>query len=529
MAIKVVRNNAGNCINFVGSSNPVYWNSCLSGEVDSVDNTRVNVVNDVRTVEAGTKIYEFFQIPYTSFAEADGTAFTSATECATYITNQCNVASNTGQFILSSSDTLDFTLDATNTTILVNNGDAYSVNAIRAVANESSHINILQHTGDVAIFTDLRVANASINGSAVNSTLATAVNELNAFFQQSGGASGTAPVITSATTVNLTQGDTLNYELTATNGVAYEWTNLPSGVATVDGNVRKLIGGSSLAEATYTITAKAINYFGQDTETISLVVSAPPFSDTKSVKFVSGDYLGANASLLDSELGRSSNGSGSSDAWTVSWWFKAPAHTNNKQTMFYFGDNDAANGGRIRMRFVGSLNSMIFQYGSDNNNITWGSANNILPSEEWKHITMTYDGGTTGSSSGDISSYYSRFKFFIDGSEVTSNGTFSEDNYGYTASIDPDNLRVGREISGDYMKPNAFIDEMAVWDSDQSSNISLIYNSGTTHDLSNLTDAPSHYWHMGDGDTYPTIQDKIGTAHFVMYNMVAADIVTDAP
>ena len=38
MAIKIKRNDAGNCIEFQGSSNPVYWNACLSGEVDSTYN-----------------------------------------------------------------------------------------------------------------------------------------------------------------------------------------------------------------------------------------------------------------------------------------------------------------------------------------------------------------------------------------------------------------------------------------------------------------------------------------------------------
>jgi hypothetical protein len=44
-----------------------------------------------------------------------------------------------------------------------------------------------------------------------------------------------------------------------------------------------------------------------------------------------------------------------------------------------------------------------------------------------------------------------------------------------------------------------------------------------------LTTSPTHWWRMGDGDTYSTIQDNVGSAHFVMYNMTAANIVTDAP
>ena len=83
---------------------------------------------------------------------------------------------------------------------------------------------------------------------------------------------------------------------------------LPSGVTTVDGNIRKLIGGSSLAVGTYTITAKAINYNGVDTQDIDLVVGTPPYSNTKSVKFLNSDYLGANAALMDATLGRTETG-----------------------------------------------------------------------------------------------------------------------------------------------------------------------------------------------------------------------------
>ena len=75
------------------------------------------------------------------------------------------------------------------------------------------------------------------NGSAYGATATEACDALNAIFQASG-STGQVPVITSNTTVNLTTGDTLNYELLADYGVGYEWTNLPAGVVTVDGNVR---------------------------------------------------------------------------------------------------------------------------------------------------------------------------------------------------------------------------------------------------------------------------------------------------
>ena len=147
---------------------------------------------------------------------------------------------------------------------------------------------------------------------------------------------------------------------------------------------------------------------------------------------------------------------------------------------------------------------------------------------------MTYDGGTTGSSSAEIGDYYSRFKIYIDGNlQATSN---SNSNYGWTSAIDPDNFRLGRFTVGNHLRHDAKIDELALWDSDQSGNVADIYNGGATHDLELLTTPPVHWWRMGDGkatdntpDAFPNIQDTIGSAVFVMNNMTAADIVNDVP
>ena len=523
--IKVIRNRAGNCVNFIGTTNPAYWNGCLTAEVDTTDSNLVNVINNLRTEDVNAPDYEFFKIPYTQFQDRNGNAFSSSVDVVTYINEEANVVSNTGQFVLSDNDALDFSLDATETTILIDNGDSFAVNTIRAVANAEGHIDILQHTGDITIFEKLRVANTSINGVPVNSNQAFAVNELNSLFQHTGGVTGIAPTITSATTVNLVTGDTLNYELVATNGVAYEWSNLPSGVATVDGNVRKIIGGSSLIAGTYNISVKAINYFGEAAATISLVVADPPYSNTKSVRFSNGDYLGANAALMDGTLGRTANGSGSSDAWTISLWFKGSTDTAG-QTILYFGSNDTTNGAHIDLRFVGGSDKLRFSYGSGNNYIRMMTANDSVPANTWKHLLITYDGGTTGASSGSINSYFTRFKIFIDGSQVST--TNSHGNFGWSGALTGQNFRIGRLSSGNYMR-GCFVDELAVWGSDQSSNATDIYNSGSTHDLTQLTSSPSHYWRMGDGDTYSTILDTIGNVHFVMYNMTAADIVNDVP
>lgn len=363
------------------------------------------------------------------------------------------------------------------------------------------------------------------SGSTYGANATEVCNALNAIFQTAGSASG-APVITSSTSVSLTVGDTLNYELTSTGGVGYEWDNLPTGVVNVEGNVRKLIGGSTLAAGTYTPTMRAVNYFGVDEETLTITVSNPPFSDTKSLNFVNLDYLSATASLLDATLGRSGNGAGSGDAWSIGLWFK-PSTSSSGQTIFYYGSSDVANSGFLEIRFVGGNDRLRLRYGTNNNYLQLATPVDSLTAGTWQHILVTYDGGTTGSSSGDLSNYFSRFKLFIDGSEQTTSNNHS--NYGYTGSISGQNLRVGRFDSTGYMQSNCRVNELAVWNSDQSSNVAAIYNSGSTHDLSLLSSAPSHWWRMGDGDTYPTIEDNVGSADFTMNNMTAADIVSDTP
>jgi len=355
-------------------------------------------------------------------------------------------------------------------------------------------------------------------------------NALNALFSSSGTPTTDLPSITSSLTASLVEGETLNYELTATFGVGYEWdlSNVP-GVTTVDGNVRKIIGGSSLAVGTYNIPVKAINYNGEDSQTIVLTVSTPPFANTKSINFSNQDYLGANAGQVESVLGRSSNGTGTADAWTVSLWYKGSTD-NSGQTIFYYGNNDTTNNGYMELRQVNASGQkrLRFRYGSSNNYIQALTGLGSITPGTWQHIIITYDGGTTGASSGSINNYYSRFKIYINGS--VQSVVNSNSNYGYSGSIVGQNWRVGRFASGSHMRQSK-VDELALWNTDQTSNISSIYNSGVPFDLSTLTDDPRHWWRMGDGDTYPYIQDNGSQANcvFQMYNMTSADIVSDVP
>ena len=407
-------------------------------------------------------------------------------------------------------------------------------------ANGSQFLNSLQASingSDLVFISDL-AKQIDIVSNAVHSDFidkynnsyigdATSIcSQLNAIFQSSGTPTDDVPVITSSLNISLTKGETLNYELTSDYGVGYEWdfSNV-NGVTTVEGNVRKIIGGSSLVSGTYNIPVKAINYNGEDSETIVLTVSTPPFSNTKSIQFDNQDYASANASLLDSVLGRSGNGSGASDAWTISFWIKA-TNSSSGRVLFYYGSNDIANNGTVVVRLKND-NKIILHYGSNNNFIRLQSQNSLTVNT-WEQITVTYDGGTTGASSGSINNYYSRFNIYVDGAIQSTNN--SNANYGLSGAISGQNLRIAKLVSGNTLKGEK-IDELAIWDSDQSSNISDIYNSGVPFDFSSLTTEPKHWWRMGDGDTYPYLQDNgtEGNCVFEMNNMTSANIVNDVP
>lgn len=147
MAIRIERNEAGNCINFHGTSNPTYWNACLSGEVDPNFPDTVNIINDIITAQTGKKKPEFFQIPYTDFVDKEGNSFASAQEAADYITEKANVIGLSGEGIDLTGETVCFSLDATSTSIMLDTGHSYGVNTIKAIPHSDGTVHIVSNDG----------------------------------------------------------------------------------------------------------------------------------------------------------------------------------------------------------------------------------------------------------------------------------------------------------------------------------------------------------------------------------------------
>ena len=191
MAIKIIRNEEANCITFRGTSVPAYFNACLSGVVSNDDPDLINVRNDIRSQSQVDDFFEFSNIHYSEFEDKDGNPFASALDVANYVTEQGNVLglNNAGEDL--TNITVNFKLDQTSTSIVLDNGYSFGVNTIKAVPNGGLiKINSIaegvpneNNTPSTRVhFEKLDHTLVTVNGNPVSGGLNDVINTLNELF-----------------------------------------------------------------------------------------------------------------------------------------------------------------------------------------------------------------------------------------------------------------------------------------------------------------------------------------------------------
>tara|TARA_R100001463_G_scaffold689_1_gene3119 strand:+ start:421 stop:1131 length:711 start_codon:yes stop_codon:yes gene_type:complete len=219
------------------------------------------------------------------------------------------------------------------------------------------------------------------------------------------------------------------------------------------------------------------------------------YSNTKSINFdATDDYMvsGSNVSY---------------DEGSFITWVK---HTGASNQIFwhvsgnYYLYQYTSGGLRFRHPMTGSTNVTA--------NINDGN---------WHCIVGTAEGGSGSSST---------IKIYVDGSLIITDTDTR--TYTVTANV----ITLGAWLDPTRLVLNGSLDEVAFWSSVLSaSEVTELYNSGTPIDLSSDTGNYSsssnllNWWRMGDGDTYPTIQDNQGSNDLTMTNMTSGDIVADVP
>ena len=328
-------------------------------------------------------------------------------------------------------------------------------------------------------------------------------------------------------TASVTEADVLNFQIISSDNIvnqfvevdAPSWMSLNQNSGILSGTAPAYLGTSA---DTIVVNCKAGNAIGGTIEfTVTITVAQVAYTNNKSLKFPSSSnaYLNGNHALVTS-LQRTGNGSGSSDAWSISVWVK-PSTITNSQTLFYFGGDDLTNEGRIDItQFSG--NNLLFRYGNNANNLNYIGVGNFTTGA-WNHVLVTYSGADTLIANGGATA----FSMFINGVNGTSQ--LQQTGGGFSANIPADKFRLGRLLgatTSQYLS-DGIVNQVAIFNTDESANISTIYNSGATQDLSLLSSAPVHYYEMENSVT--TIPDIIGSADLTGFNFNNVDLVTDTP
>ena len=180
-------------------------------------------------------------------------------------------------------------------------------------------------------------------------------------------------------------------------------------------------------------------------------------------------------------------------AYSLSWWIKVTSSTstnfdtNLQNSMFL---DTSLTGDRMRIYYQVSTYAGITTYDSTTNIQLkkHDTAFTTIDWHNWQHFMWTHDGSNN-------------HQLFINGSQVDTS-TASGVDYKFN-QLNPLNVP-------------CLMDDVAVFDSDQSGNISAIYNGGVPGNLASYI--PKHWWQMEEG-TGTTVADSGNASSPVTLNL----------
>ncbi len=239
------------------------------------------------------------------------------------------------------------------------------------------------------------------------------------------------------------------------------------------------------------------------------IATGGTFSNVYSVAFDgSNDFVQAKSTTL-----------GLDTAISVSIWVKTTQSTSGFKQLI--GEYDWANSSKRNwlLYLSNTDNRIAFLVHNDANqrpiNVVVSTSDANIDDGNWHHVLVTWDGTTNTNS----------FNIFFDGVNVKQ---ATPSLTGIRASDTP--LLIADGTNGN-VEFEGNIDEVAIWNNDQSANINDIYNGGGSGKPGNLVSLNPLLWYrMGDGDTFPTLTDNgSGGNNGTMTNMDSADIEEDVP
>ena len=208
------------------------------------------------------------------------------------------------------------------------------------------------------------------------------------------------------------------------------------------------------------------------------LVGGSSFSITKSIELDGvDDYVDTSAYFGTPPIDRYNK-----DTFSVSVWIKVDA-SQTVDWQYYTPISATTNGGNVGLvtrKFGNATGHVVYS------NPNYGTTQ--LDDGNWHHLLGVFIASTDN------------WRVFVDGNSTPEiNQTIASWQY-----FDK-NVKIGQQGNQtNYFVGN--VDECAYWLSDESANLSTIYNGGVPNDISSLS--PVSWWRCGDGDTAPTLTDN---------------------
>lgn len=247
-------------------------------------------------------------------------------------------------------------------------------------------------------------------------------------------------------------------------------------------------------------------------ESQNFTINVPTFSNVKSVQFDGVDErvdFGTNTDFRFDRL----------TPFSVSGWIKFGTVLSVQSVFGNMGLSTSPRGWRVNAG-VNSQKTIGLHLSASSSNQIVVHSTTAYTDGLWHNFVITYSG--SGLASG--------VTIYVDGAAVAK--TVTADSLTNT-TVTANNLRAAS--SADATPSQYFsgsLDELAIWNKElNTSEVTEIYSSGNPSNLSGHSAVANllHWYRMGDGDTFPTIQDKIGLNNGTCINMEALDIQEDAP
>ena len=205
--------------------------------------------------------------------------------------------------------------------------------------------------------------------------------------------------------------------------------------------------------------------------------------------------------------------------FTFSFWIK-PSNLTNDQVVFSIG-NGAVDVNEQQFFFRLFATGQVYMYMRDLGKYARTSVGAIT-TNTWQHVLVCRD---------HSEAIGQKAKIFIDGIDATD---YDGTRYWSNTTNATTGLMIGEHTNNQYTPFVGNIDELAIWDTDQRSNVSEIYGSGVAVDLNSLATAPSPItWIREENASWDgskwTIDDENTSYQLESSGMTSSSKSTDVP